>query len=145
MKGFDYMKTIKLPKGKELYFVGSYIRNIIDYADRSYISVMLSPGNKGEAGAPIYIMVFKETGFKKKVTNPMVQILRDAFVNRMPVACVYYDNGQGNVMQCVYTNFFILDWANTVSRTNQGEIPIVSTDDTASEYAILDEDEPIPF
>lgn len=98
------MKSNNIPNAKadtKNKFLGSYITSMHDYPNRSYISVGMKDGTE-----TIYIMIFKKSGYgNKKYTNPLVKIIKDAFEQSIPVACVYNEGTAANVMISAYTNF----------------------------------------
>ena len=82
-------------------FLGGYINSLNNYPERSYISIGVKDDNE-----TIYIMIFKKCGYgKNKYTNPTVKIVMDAFDKGIPIAFVYTESEQSNVMLCAYTNF----------------------------------------
>lgn len=129
------MKAQKLNNKKDNYFIGGYITNLIAYPDRSYISISMKSFNE-TSEETIYIMIFKKCGFgSKKYSNPTIKILEDAFAQRLPVACVYYNNGDCNVMSCCYANFTTSAKANITEET-----------DAAADFALLNDDNAeLPF
>lgn len=134
------MKAQKLNNKKDNYFIGGYITNLIAYPDRSYISISMKSFN-GTDDETIYIMIFKKSGFgNKKYTNPTVKILEDAYSQKVPVACVYYNNGDCNVMSCCYANFTAngnMEYAQEIDPTEE-DFPTRST-------AVTDENDEFPF
>ena len=75
----------------------------IDGDERKYISIKMKDGDD-----TIDIMVFKESGYKnKKYPNPLVKLVIDAYEQKIPIACVYNEQPESNVMECVYTNFSV--------------------------------------
>jgi len=84
-------------------FLGSYITSMHTFPDRSYISIGVKDGTE-----TIYIMIFKKCGYgNKKYDNPTVKIVMDAFSKGIPIAFVYTESKQSNVMVCAYTNFSV--------------------------------------
>ncbi|MBE6780974.1 MAG: hypothetical protein E7545_08350 [Ruminococcaceae bacterium] len=102
------MKSNKLSNNKNNCFLGGYITYLkrfdgIDGDERKYISIKMKDGDD-----TIDIMVFKESGYKnKKYPNPLVKLVIDAYEQKIPIACVYNEQPESNVMECVYTNFSV--------------------------------------
>ena len=88
------------------YFLGGYISNLIDNPDKPYISIAMKSYDD-KASDTVFIMIFKQAGYgKNKYPNPTATIVKDAFEKQCPIACVYYNDGNGgNKMSCCYTNF----------------------------------------
>jgi hypothetical protein len=106
--GGSCMKSNKLSNDKNNCFLGGYITYLkrfdgIDGNERKYISIKMKDGDD-----TIDIMVFKESGYKKKkYPNPLVKLVIDAYEQKLPIACVYNEQPESNVMECVYTNFSV--------------------------------------
>lgn len=96
----------KLNNRYDNHFLGGYISNLIDNPEKSYISISMKSYDQ-EKSKTIFIMVFRMSGYgDNKYPNPTAKIVKDAFEKRVPIACVYYDDGKGgNKMSCCYTNF----------------------------------------
>lgn len=101
------MKSNKLSNEKNNNFLGGYITYLkrydgIDGDERKYISIKMKDGDD-----TIDIMIFKQCGYKTKYANPLVKLVIDAYEQKIPIACVYNEQPESNVMECVYTNFSV--------------------------------------
>ena len=101
------MKSNKLSNEKNNNFLGGYITYLkrydgIDGDERKYISIKMKDGDD-----TIDIMIFKQCGYKTKYANPLVKLVIDAYEQKIPIACVYNEQAESNVMECVYTNFSV--------------------------------------
>ena len=47
------------------------------------------------------------SGYKTKYPNPLVKLVIDAYEQKILIACVYNEQPESNVMECVYTNFSV--------------------------------------
>ena len=92
------------------FFLGGYISNLIDNPDKPYISIAMKSYDE-KSSDTVFIMIFKQAGYgKNKYPNPTATIVKDAFEKQRPIACVYYNDGNGgNKMSCCYTNFSVKD------------------------------------
>ena len=115
--------------------LGSYITSMHTFPDRSYISIGVKDGTE-----TIYIMIFKRCGYgNKKYDNPTVKIVMDAFSKGIPIAFVYTESKQSNVMVCAYTNFSV-----DTSRVQT----VVAEEKTAAaveDFAEVTDDGDLPF
>lgn len=102
------MKSNKLSNKKNNNFLGGYITYLKRYDgndgdERNYISIKMKDGDD-----TIDIMIFKTSGYnKKKYPSPLVKLVIDAYEQKIPIACVYNEQPESNVMECVYTNFSV--------------------------------------
>ena len=136
------MLTQKLNNIHTNYFLGGYISNLIDNPSKPYISIAMKSYDS-EKSKTIFIMVFRMSGYgNSKYPNPTAQIVKDAFEKRIPISCVYYDDGKGgNKMSCCYANFSASAPTKTEDITNtEHKIGI-----PAEDFALLDDDDELPF
>lgn len=100
------------------FFLGGYISNLIDNPDKPYISIAMKSYDD-KSSDTVFIMIFKQAGYgKNKYPNPTATIVKDAFEKQRPIACVYYNDGNGgNKMSCCYTNFSATDNVEQAQKT----------------------------
>ena len=125
------------------YFLGGYINNLIDNPDKHYISIAMKSYDD-ESSDTIFIMIFKQTGYgRNKYPNPTAMIVKDAFEKQCPIACVYYNDGNGgNKMSCCYTNFTSTGKAGLAQRSLKNDN---ATFHPIAVSAATDNDEEFPF
>ena len=106
MKGSKKIQVTKLKSEKQNYFLGGYILGLKDYSDRPYISISMKSADSSGRGETVFIMIFKTAGFGvNKYANPLVDIIRKAKEQNIPIACVYYKGDNCNIMSACYANF----------------------------------------
>ncbi len=77
------------------FFLGGYISNLIDNPDKPYISIAMKSYDD-KSSDTVFIMIFKQAGYgRNKYPNPTATIVKDAFEKQCPIACVYYNDGNG--------------------------------------------------
>lgn len=102
-------------------FAGGYISSYVELNDKSFDSFDLSLDDE-----KVRIMIFHKS---YKTDNPLIKILKDAYAKHIPIACVYYDSIDGNVLQYAYVNF-----SSSSSESRQEVIDLY-----------IDEDEELPL
>jgi len=125
------------------YFLGGYISNLIDNPDKSFISIAMKSYNS-TSRKTIFIMVFRFSGYNdNKYPNPTVQVVKDAFEKQCPIACVYYNDGNGgNKMSCCYTNFTATGNAEQAQKPAPTENAVFHP---VAVSAVTDTDDEFPF
>ena len=125
------------------FFLGGYISNLIDNPDKPYISIAMKSYDDKSSNT-VFIMIFKQAGYgKSKYPNPTATIVKDAFEKQCPIACVYYNDGNGgNKMSCCYTNFTATGNAEQAQKTAPTENAVFHP---VAVSAVTDSDDEFPF